>query len=144
MIVVDANLLLYAKLTTYPEHPASRAWLDAQLNGTQRVGLPWESLLAFLRIATNPRLFPRPLPMAAAWEQVRAWTARPQVFIPTPTPNHADLLGALVEQVALTPALVHDAHLAALAIDYGSVLCSADADFARFPGLRWHNPLQPG
>ena len=141
MILVDANLLLYAKLSSYDEHPRARGWLDTQLSGADPVGLPWTSLLAFLRIATNPRIFPRPLPMADAWSQVKAWRAQPCVFSPEPGPNHEEILSDIMETAAVTPRLVTDAHLAALAIGHGLRLCTTDSDFARFDGLRWSNPL---
>ncbi len=141
MILVDANLLLYATLSSYDEHARARLWLDTQLSGADPVGLPWTSLLAFLRIASNPRIFPRPLPMADAWAQVKAWRAQPCVFSPEPGPNHGEILDQLMATTAVTTRLVTDAHLAALAIGHGLRLCSADADFARFPALRWMNPL---
>lgn len=126
---------------SYDEHVVAHEWLDARLNGRARVGLPWPSLLAFMRLSTNPRFFPRPLSMAAAWEQVRAWLAVPTAWAPVPTDSHADVLDALITDQGLTPKLLSDAHLAALAIEHGLTLCSADADFARFPGLSWENPL---
>ncbi len=142
MILVDANLLLYARLGSYEQHPAAHRWLDEKLNGHAGVGLPWESLLAFLRLATSPRLFPRPLPMDQAWTQVREWLALPSTWIPTPTESHEATLESLVRGQGLTGKLLMDAHLAALAIDHGLLLCSADRDFKRFPGLRFADPLQ--
>jgi hypothetical protein len=141
MILVDANLLLYAKIEDYEQHAAAREWLDEQLTGTARVGLPWPSLLAFLRISTNSRLFPEPLDGPAAWVQVTQWLDSPAAWIPTPTDRHAGILGELVEQTHAVASLIPDAHLAALALEYGLTLCSTDGDFARFPNLRWHNPL---
>ncbi|MCC6623372.1 MAG: PIN domain-containing protein [Deltaproteobacteria bacterium] len=142
-MLLDANLLLYAKLASYEQHHEAHAWLDERLNGRAKVGLPWPSLLAFMRLATNPRFFPRPLSMATAWAQVRDWLALPTTWVPTPTDAHADVLDGLVVGQGLTPKLVTDAHLAALAIEHGLVLCSCDADFARFEGLTWSNPLAP-
>lgn len=141
MILVDANLLLYAVFSPYPHHQPARDWLDAQLNGYARVGLPWPSLLAFVRLSTNPRLFPKPLSMEGAWRRVEQWLERPTVWTPTAGSQHAEILGKLLVGVAKTPKLVPDAHLAALAVEHGLVLCSTDGDFARFPGLRWENPL---
>jgi uncharacterized protein len=135
-------VLLYAKHASFPEHEAARRWFDDRLNGPDRVGLPWESLLAFLRLSTNPRLFPRPLSMAAAWAQVTEWLALDSTWIPVSTVQHETILGRLLEPGGITPKLVMDAHLAALSIEHGLVLCSADADFARFEGLRWQNPLR--
>ena len=141
MILIDANLLLYAKLSSFPEHTVAHRWLDERLNGADRVALPWESLLAFLRLSTNTRLFPRPLSTAAAWQQVRSWLRLDTTWTPAPTDDHEEVLDVLLTPGGITPKLVMDAHLAALAIEHGLVLCSADGDFARFAQLRWHNPL---
>lgn len=141
MILIDANLLLYAKLASFPEHATVHDWLDTKLNGPDRVALPWESLLAFLRLSTNTRLFPRPLSMAVAWDQVLSWLSLDTTWSPVPTLEHQAVLGVLLAPGGITPKLVMDAHLAALAIEHGIVLCSADGDFGRFTELRWHNPL---
>jgi hypothetical protein len=141
MILVDANLLLYAKYSDYDQHAAAVAWLDGQLNGTARVGLPWESLLAFVRIGTNPRLRPRPMSWKQAWGQVEDWLALPNVWTPLPSERHAAILGELLGATRATGNLVADAHLAALAIGHGLLLCSTDGDFARFADLRWQNPI---
>ena len=141
MILVDANLLLYAKLSSFLEHRRTHHWLDEKLNGADRVGLPWTSLLAFLRLSTNTRLFPRPLSMATAWQQVREWLALETTWCPAPSEEHEETLDRLLRPGGITPKLVMDAHLAALAIEHGLALCSADADFARFDQLRWVNPL---
>jgi toxin-antitoxin system PIN domain toxin len=143
MMIVDANLLLYAKHASFPEHERSRAWLDDRLNGGDRVGLPWESLLAFLRLSTNSRLFPRALSIGVAWAQVQEWLALPSTWVPVATEAHEEILGALLAPGGITPKLVMDAHLAALALEHGLVLCSADGDFGRFTGLRWENPIAP-
>lgn len=141
MILVDANLLLYAANRDAPEHDVARSWLDDRLNGTARIGLPWPSLLAFVRIASNPAILQRPAAPAVAWRQVREWLAREVVWIPLPGPHHVEVLTTLLNHRALSSRLVPDAHLAALAIEHGLTLCSTDGDFARFPGLRWENPL---
>jgi toxin-antitoxin system PIN domain toxin len=141
VILIDANILLYAKFDNFPQHAKARGWLDEQLNGPARVGLPWGSLLAFLRIATNTRLFSRPLTMASAVRQVTAWLAAEPVWIPQPTERHAEVLAGLLMQPKLHYRLVPDAHLAALAVEHGLTLCSNDRDFALFPGLRWEDPL---
>jgi hypothetical protein len=140
MILVDTNLLLYAAAHELPQHDAARTWLDRQLNGEGGVALPWESILGFLRVSTNPRLFRRPPSLAAAWKQVREWLAVPGVWTPQPAENHEAVLGRLLAGERRTD-LVHDAHLAALAIEHGLILCSTDRDFSRFEGLRWENPL---
>lgn len=138
---MDANLLLYAVISEYEQHAAARAWLDGRLNDPIRVGLPWVSLLAFLRISTNPRIFPNPLPMQDAWRRAARWLDLPNVWCPETTDRHRELLERFVGGVANSPKLVSDAHLAALAIEHGLVLCSTDGDFARFEGLRWENPI---
>jgi len=142
VILVDANLLLYARHARFDEHPRARQWLEDHLNGTTQVGLPWQSLMAFLRVSINPRVFEKPLTVAAAWRQVEEWLGCEPVWTPTPSDSHAAVLGRLLKDVAMTPNLVADAHLAALAIEHGLTLCSADGDFARFGGLRWSNPLR--
>ena len=142
MILVDANLLVYAHAASLPQHERARSWLDTQLNGDTRVGMPWLSLLAFLRVMTNPRILERPESTMNAWRQVCAWLEVPVVWIPEATERHRDVLGRLLEQTAVTANLVPDAHLAALAIEHGLMLCSADGDFARFTTLRWRNPLR--
>jgi toxin-antitoxin system PIN domain toxin len=141
VILIDANLLVYARVTGLPQHGTARDWLDAHLNGSVRVGLPWPSLLAFVRLVSNPRVFERPQAVARAWRQVEEWLDCEPVWVPSPTDRHREVLGALLRQAGQRPNLVPDAHLAALAIEHGLTLCSTDGDFARFPGLRWENPL---
>jgi toxin-antitoxin system PIN domain toxin len=141
MNLVDANLLLYARVSTYPQHDAARDWLDERLNGTAPVGLPWPSLLAFVRLVSNPRVFEHPETVSSAWGQIEAWLDCPPVWIPQPTDRHREVLGSLLTGDVNRSNLVPDAHLAALAIEHGLILCSTDGDFARFPGLRWENPL---
>lgn len=143
MILVDANLLLYAKLPTFRQHEAARQWLDDQFNGAAPVGLPWPSLLAFVRVATNPRIFQRPMPTKQAWHQVEQWLEQRTVRVPRETERHPQVLGQLLMGSGIKAKLVMDAHLAALAIQHGLILCSTDGDFARFKGLRWMDPLQP-
>lgn len=140
-MIVDANLLLYARNTRDARHTAARGWISGALNGGSRVGLPWHCLNAFLRISTNPRAFPKPLTPRAAMDQVDEWLAAPAAWIPLPTDRHATVLGQLVRTHNLSGPLVADADLAALAIEHGLELCSTDADFARFPEIRWVNPL---
>lgn len=141
MILVDADLLIYAHVASLPQHERAREWLDSQLSGHAPVGLPWPSLLAFLRLVTNPRVFEQPEPVARAWEQVRAWLACDVVWIPRPGERHAELLGELLALPGMQANLVPDADLAALALEHGLTLYSTDGDFARFPRLRWVNPL---
>lgn len=141
MILVDANLLIYASVKQFAEHKAAYDWLDQRLNGDVRVGLPWQSLLAFLRVTTNPRLLDRPQATASAWWQIEEWLSGECVWIPQPTERHPTILGKLLAGQGIQANLVHDAHLAALAVEHGLELCSTDGDFARFPELRWTNPI---
>lgn len=140
MILVDASLLIYATTTSMRQHQAAKTWLDGRLSGTAQVALPWPSLLAYLRIVSNPRLFEHARPVMDAWKQVTDWLAAERVWIPHPTAEHAQVFEHLLP-FTTTPNLVTDAHVAALAIEHGLTLCSTDGDFARFPGLRWENPL---
>ncbi len=140
-MLVDANLLLYAVHERSASHAAARDWLSARLNGRRRIGLPWQSLGAFLRVATHPRAFERPLSPEHAWERVAAWLACEVAWIPQIGERHAEILGDLVTRYELRGNLVPDAQLAALAIEHGLTVCSADTDFARFPEVRWENPL---
>lgn len=141
MILVDSNLLLYSSLSVSAHHSQAKEWLDGQLGGIERVGIPWVSLTAFLRISTNPRLFEQPLEAAAAWQQVTDWLNCSVVWIPEPTQRHTEILGELIKSSNPTANLMTDAHIAAIAIGHGLTVCSADSDFAKFKGLRWHNPL---
>lgn len=141
MILVDANLLVYAHVRAFAQHERAREWLDERLNGAAPVGLPWQSLVAFLRLTTNPRVFAQPEPAGDAWRQVVAWLDSERAWIPQPSERHREILGELVAAPGIKANLVHDAHLAALAIEHGLILCSTDGDFARFPELRWENPL---
>jgi len=141
MMVVDANLLLYAYNPSAGQHEKARAWLEKVLSGTEPVALPWVVVLAFLRIGTNPRAFPQPLTTAEAVSIVSEWFAQPNVRVLEPTDRHWTLLAALLPAAQVKGPLVTDAHLATLAIEHGATLCSTDGDFSRFPRLRWRNPL---
>ena len=142
MILVDANLLIYAHVQSFPQHARAREWLDARLSGSAQVGLPWPSLLGFLRLVTNRRVFERPESTDDAWRQVTSWLGCDAAWIPQPTDRHREVLGRLLGKVNVAANLIPDAHLAALAIEHGLTLCSTDGDFARFPDLRWQDPLQ--
>ena len=141
MILLDTNILIYAHVTTFPQHERARTWLDAQLNGNVSVGFPWPSLLGFLRLVTNPRVFQRPEPVTEAWRQAAEWLDCEVAWIPQPTERHRDILATLLLATGVQANLVPDAHLASLAIEHGLLLCSTDSDFARFANLRWQNPL---
>ena len=124
-----------------PEHRQAESWLAAKLNGATLVGMPWPSLLAFVRIVGDRRVFARPLSAQTAWKQVEAWLDHPLVHVPLPTQRHRAVLASLIPSASARAGLIHDADLAALAIEHGLTLCSTDGDFARFAGLRWENPL---
>jgi uncharacterized protein len=140
-MLVDANLLLFAVDETSPSHVKAARWLEGVLNGERRVGLPWESLAAFVRIATHPRASDQPLQPEDAWEIVEEWLAAPAAWVPLPTERHADVLGGLLRRYRLGGNLVPDAHLAAIAIEHGLDVFSTDTDFARFTEIRWVDPL---
>ncbi|HYO46817.1 MAG TPA: TA system VapC family ribonuclease toxin [Gemmatimonadota bacterium] len=142
MILIDANLLVYAHVEDFAEHQAACKWLDERLSGLERVGLPWSSILAFLRLITNPRIFPRPVTIDDAWQQARMWLQAEPSWIPQPTDRHTEVLGRLFADADVRGDLIPDAHLAALAIEHGLTLCSVDGDFSRFPELQWMNPLR--
>ena len=140
-MLIDANLLLFAIDNRAAQHERALAWLSDQLDGDRRVGIPWESLTAFVRIATHPRASDHPLRPAEAWAFVEDWLAAPTVWTPSPTDRHAEVLGGLITRYRLSGKLIPDAHLAAIALEHGLEVCSADTDFARFTELRWHNPI---
>ncbi len=112
MKLLDANLLIYALDDTSPRHQRARDWLDKTLSGSETVGFAWQVLLAVVRLTTRP------------------------------TGRHAAILRGLLAPLGTAGNLTNDAHLAALAVEYGAELCSCDADFSRFPGLRWVDPLR--
>jgi toxin-antitoxin system PIN domain toxin len=141
VILVDVNLLVHARDSSSRWHDQARDWIDGQLNGQTPVALPWASLLGFLRLVTNRRIFPNPLTTALAWQQVTSWLSAEPAWIPAPTERHAEVLGALLAEPGVNANLIPDAHLAALAIEHGLTLCSVDGDLARFRQLRWINPL---
>ena len=142
MRLVDANLLVYAHVDGSAQHKPAHAWLDRMLNGLEPLGLPWESLLGFVRLVSNPRVFERPEPITDAWKQVDIWLDASSSWIPLPTNQHREILADLLITEGLRANHVPDAHLAALAIEHGLVLCSTDDDFSRFADLRWENPLR--
>jgi uncharacterized protein len=140
--LVDVNILLYAVNKRDPHSEAAQAWLDDALNGPVRtVGLPWQNLLGFLRLATNPRMFARPLRILDTWEIVEDWVRRPAAWIPVPGQRHMAHLERMVRSAQPTGNLIHDAHLAALASEHALTIVSADSDFAKFDGVKWMNPL---
>lgn len=141
MILIDANLLLYAYDASSPRHEQARAWLESTLTGDEEVRFSLLTLLAFVRIATNPAVFERHLPTAEAIGCVREWLDLPNVAVADPTARHWSLLDDVATAGQARGPLVMDAHLAALAIEHGATLCTTDRDFARFPTLRSRDPL---
>jgi toxin-antitoxin system PIN domain toxin len=141
VILVDANLLLYAYHPRAAEHEQSRGWLEEVLSGPDLVRFAWLTLWAFLRIATNPRVFERPLSTAEAEAAVASWLAQPVAGIIEPGERHWDILCGLMRDGQTTGPLVMDAVLAAIALEHGATLCTTDRDFSRFPGIKWLNPL---
>lgn len=141
MKLPDANLLLYALDERSLLHARARAWLEALLSGTEPVGFAWVVMLAFVRLSTRPQLFANPLAPAEAFAVVEGWLAQPCALVLQPTERHLAVLRGLVEPLGTAGNITTDAHLAALAIEHGGEVCSADTDFARFRGLRWTNPL---
>jgi toxin-antitoxin system PIN domain toxin len=142
VILVDANLLLYAYNSAADEHQKARAWLEEVMSGHEPVALCWQVLLAFLRLATNRKVFPRPLSRTEAMLIVSRWLERSQAFILEPGEKHWEILQQTVSAAKVSGPLVMDAHLAALAIEHGAILYTTDRDFARFSKLRFNNPLE--
>jgi uncharacterized protein len=140
-VLVDANILLYAVDEDSRFHPAARSWLEEALNGARRVGIPWMSLTAFVRIATHPRALQVPLTPSAAWTYVDDWLDAPSVWIPLPGRGHREILGRLIVDHELRANLVTDGVLAALCVEHGLQIVSADSDFARFNEINWLNPV---
>ncbi|MFI5009989.1 MAG: type II toxin-antitoxin system VapC family toxin [Solirubrobacterales bacterium] len=140
MILLDANILIYASIESFPQHEACRAWLEDSFARPVKVGLPWPSLLGFVRIVTNPRILNPPTSTHAAWKRVEEWLEQPNAWIPAPTDRHRTTLATLLRD-DVHGDLIPDAHMAALALEHGLTVCSTDTDFARFAGVRWQNPL---
>ncbi len=141
MKVPDVNLLIYAINDRSPGHAQALAWWNATLSGSETVGLPWSVLLGFVRVMTSPSVLVVPLKAEAALRYVDRWLARRNTTIIEPTGRHTAILRDLLDRTGTGGNLVSDAHLAALAMEHGAELASADRDFGRFPGLRWVNPL---
>jgi len=141
MILVDANLLLYAEDTLSEHHQAARIWWDTQLSGAEPVCLCWPVLTAFIRVGTNLRLHRRPLSLKEAVERVQSWLDQPCVRMIHQGEQHWAIFQAMLRDGKAIGSLVSDAHLAALALEHNCVLQSTDADFARFKGLKWNNPI---
>lgn len=141
MILVDVNLLIYAVNQDAPLHRNAKSWLEAVISSHETVGLSWNVLLAFLRLTTRPGIFRNPLDVGSAFAVVNDWLEQPSVTTVEPTEKHLRTLRDFLLPLGTGGNLTSDAHLAALAIEHGAELCSTDNDFARFPRLRWRNPL---
>lgn len=141
MKLIDANLLLYATDARSARHEAARSWLERQLSGDETIAMTWVVLLAFVRLSTNPHVFGRPLSPDRAFDVVDRWLGQACVVIVQPSDRHPAVVRQLLKPLGTAGNLVNDAHLAALAIEHGAELNSCDADFSRFSGLRWVNPL---
>lgn len=141
MILLDANLLIYAVNKDAPLNRKAKSWLESTLSGRETVGFPWNVILAFLRLTTRPGLFRYPLPIDTAFDVVASWLHQPSAIIVHPSPRHLQILHELLLPLGTGGNLTSDAHLAALAIEHRAELYSSDNDFVRFKGLRWSNPL---
>jgi toxin-antitoxin system PIN domain toxin len=142
MILVDTNILIYAEDKLSPLHEDARHWWDTQLSGEFPVCLCWSILASFFRISTNRQIFIKPLTMKQAITRVQSWIDQPCVRLINPTESHWQIFQTMLLEGQATANLVADAHLAALAIEHGCILCSTDSDFSRFPKLKWKNPLK--
>lgn len=140
-MLVDANILLYSVDEESPFHRAAQDWVVEALNGPRRIGIPWMSLTAFVRIATNPRALAQPLTAVEAWEFIEEWLDAPATWVPAPGRGYRAILGRLLGDLDLRANLVSDAALAALCIEHGLQIVSADSDFARFDEITWFNPV---
>jgi toxin-antitoxin system PIN domain toxin len=142
VIIPDVNLLIHAYNAESPVHDQARTWWERTLNDPTPAGLAWSVMLGYLRIGTHPRILASPLPIDDAVAHVEAWLGQPQVSILHPGERHASILFGLLRRLGTAGNLTSDAHLAALAIEHQADLRTTDADFSRFSGLRWENPLQ--
>jgi toxin-antitoxin system PIN domain toxin len=141
LIVPDISLLVFAHNEAAPRHAAARAWWEALMTGRERVGVPWVVAIGFVRLVTHPAVLDQPLAPGAAIARVRRWFSREQVQSLDPGPRHLLILEQLFASTGVGGSLTTDTHLAALAIEHQCELHSCDADFGRFPGLRWRDPL---
>jgi toxin-antitoxin system PIN domain toxin len=144
MILPDINVLIHAHNRDSVCHDAALRWWDSTLAGTEGVGLAWVTILGFVRISTHRGILSHPMTPAEACGRVDEWLTLPHVHIPVPAAGHFSRLRAQLERLGVAGNLTTDAHLATLAIERGYVLCTTDADFSRFPGLKWRNPLREG
>lgn len=141
MIVLDANILLYAYDSSSSHHVKARAWVEQVFSDSAPIGLPWQTISAFLRIMTNLRLPGERFTLQEAVEIVDRWLEQPNVRLLAEGEDHWPLFRQMMVEGQASGALVSDAHLVALTLEYGGMLQTTDRDFARFPSLRWANPL---
>jgi len=141
MILPDVNLVIHAYNIDSPNHEKAKKWFETTFSGRRPVGLCWVVILAFLRISTHRAVFRTPLFPSEATDIVRSWLKAPCVEVITPGEEHSEVLFRLLEQLGTGGNLTSDAHLAALAIEFQAEIATTDADFARFPGVRWFNPI---
>jgi uncharacterized protein len=141
LIVVDTNLLIYVVQQESPFHARAQTWWNGLLNGDELVGLPWTTIMGFVRVSTNSRLFPAALPVRRALDVVDEWLDNRLVSIVEPGERHWSIMRDLLIEAGRGANLTTDAHLATLCIERGGTLHTADGDFSRFRGLRWSNPL---
>lgn len=142
MILVDANILIYAYNPAAEQHAAAKRWLEAAMAGPTPVRLAWVTVLAFVRIMTHPQVFRRPFSMSEAVEAVDSWLAQPSVAMLSPSDDHWPILRQVLMSGQASGPLSTDAHLAALAVEHGATLFTTDRDFARFPGVAAVDPLK--
>lgn len=142
MILLDANILLYAYNSDDPQHRRASEWLRSLFAGKELIGLALVTLWAFLRVSTNARLWPNPKSAEESFRLIRGWLEVPGVVMVKPGPRHLQLLEKVMIDSYVTGSLVSDAVLAAIAIEHAATLASTDRDFRRFSGLRWVNPLE--
>lgn len=141
MICPDINLLLYANFSTFPQHKDAKTWWDSTLSGTDQVRIGHVVVMGFLRISTNKKVFNPPLSMDQAVAVVDAWLNQPNVELIAPSETHWTNLKLMLSSGNAGSNLTTDAHIAALAADYGLIVYSNDTDFGRFSGITVHNPL---
>jgi uncharacterized protein len=141
MMLIDANLLLYAYDESCEAFIPARNWLEQRFAVRDLVALSWQSITAFIRISTNPRAYISPFTIKEAVTIVTEWLAHESLVVLTPTSRHWEIFRLLLKEGQASGPLAMDAHMAALAIEHGATLCTTDRDFSRFSGLRIHNPL---
>ena len=141
MIVPDVNVFIHAMDTDSRHHGPAWAWWQQTLEVAEHVGLSWSVLTAYARLTTHPRILGRPMDVASATSDIEGWLASANTLILEPGHEHVRVMTRLLESAGSGGDLVPDAHLAALAFEHGGTVYSQDADFARFDGIRWINPL---